>query len=115
LDYNPAFQFIYEADMARILVRSILEVPTGVYNVTPDETILIRDALKLCGNRGLPLPLFVVTPITRLFNKVGNAFPDYLFEYLKYACLIDNKLMKGYLGKGFLKYNIKKTLQSLAH
>ncbi len=113
LDYNPAFQFIHEKDMADVLVRSLHELSTGVYNVAPSDTVLIREALKLCGNEGWPLPLSIVSPIAKFLKKLGSPFPEYLFEYLKYPCIIENKLIEKYLGKNHLKYNLNKTLKSL--
>lgn len=113
LDYNPAFQFIHEEDMAHILGRSLKELPTGVYNVAPSNTILIRDALSLCGNEGWPLPLSIISPIAQFLKKLGSPFPEYLFEYLKYPCIISNSLISQYLGDDCLGFDLKKTLQSL--
>ncbi|HLD73861.1 MAG TPA: NAD-dependent epimerase/dehydratase family protein [Bdellovibrionota bacterium] len=113
LDYNPAFQFIHEEDMAHILERSLHELPTGVYNIAPQDTILIRDALKTCGNKGLPLPLSLISPLAKFLKKLGSPFPEYLFEYLKYPCIIDNTLIQKHLGANYLKYDLNKTLKSL--
>jgi UDP-glucose 4-epimerase len=113
IDFNPAFQFIHNQDMATVLADSLVKVPTGVYNVAPDETILIRDALRACGNKGFPMPLSILSPMARFLKKFGSPFPEYLFEYLKYPCLIDSSALKKYLGDDFIQYSLKGSLKTL--
>ena len=37
IDFNPMFQFLHEFDMAQVLVESMVKVPTGIYNVAPND------------------------------------------------------------------------------
>ena len=113
MDYNPSFQFIDELDMAEILVQSV-NIPTGVYNVAPRDTLPIRDALSIFKNNGFPLPLFLAAPLAKLFRRMGSPFPDYLFEYLKYPCLIDSSLIEKHLESLPLKLSSQKALHKLA-
>ena len=113
IDYNPSFQFIHEDDMANILVRAILEVPTGVYNLAPDEFISIRRALQICKNGGPPVPLFLATAFASLLKKWYSALPEYFLEYLKYPCLIDNQLIKTHLKGPLFFHTTEETLKAL--
>ena len=113
MDYNPSFQFIHEEDMASVLVQVLEEVPTGVYNVAPEDLVTLKEALKMCGNRGFGFPIFFVTPLVKIIRNFIHAFPDYLMEYLKYSCLIDNTLLTTHLGKNFTKFSVEKSLKSI--
>ena len=64
IDYNPIFQFIHEFDMAKVLFRTINEVPTGVYNVATNEFISLNDAINLVSKKGIPFPMFLAGKLT---------------------------------------------------
>ncbi|WP_372653173.1 NAD-dependent epimerase/dehydratase family protein [Halobacteriovorax sp.] len=112
IDYNPMFQFIHEFDMANILSKSLDEIPTGIYNVAPDEVVSLRKAKELIGLPSLRLPLITLTPMTLAVKKIWN-FPDYLIEYIKFSCIIDNTELKKHLKKDFLRFSTKEALELL--
>ncbi len=115
IDFNPIFQFIHEFDMAKVLYRSIDELPTGIYNVAPDDFISLGEALNLTGHKGVPFPVTMAS----LFNKVlkfsNLDIPEYLIDYLKFSCLIDNRLLKKHLGDDFNRFKIDETLKLLKY
>ncbi len=111
IDYNPVFQFIHEFDMAQVLYRSLDELPTGIYNVATDEFITLREALKLIGSNGIPFPISLAGTINHILRMVHLDVPDYLVDYLKYSCLIDNSLLKQHLGNDFFRFKIEETLK----
>lgn len=113
IDYNPFFQFIHEYDMARVLLACLEKVPTGVYNVTTDEAISIKDAKKIVGARSIPTPIFLFEHLASLFSNGVWSFPTYLLDYLKYSCLMSNSLIKQYIGDEFFKFTLKETLEIL--
>lgn len=111
LDFNPQFQFIHEFDMANVLLECIYTIPTGIYNVATDEFIAIRDALKILGTEGIPFPMAIGSMIAK-FLKLGSFnIPEYLIDYLKFSCLIDNSEIKKHLPKDFFRFKIKDTLK----
>jgi UDP-glucose 4-epimerase len=112
LDFNPIFQFIFESDMAQILVDCIHKLPTGVYNIAPEDFISIRDAIKIAGGPGLPFPMLAAGLVATPLNFFTNLIPEYLIDYLKYSCLIDNELLTEKMGNPF-KYTVKQALESL--
>lgn len=105
VDYDPMFQFIHEFDMASVIAHSVEHVPAGVYNVAPDEFISLKNALKLVGTRGVPVPMFLVGQMAHIVKKFGSPVPDYLFDYLTYSTLIDNSQLKKHLGDDFYRFS----------
>lgn len=111
IDYNPIFQFIHEFDMATVLYRSINDLPTGIYNVATDEFISIRKALKAVGQNGIPFPMTLVSLVNKALKVGGLDIPEYLVDYLKYSCLIDNTHLKKYLKDDFIRFKMQEALQ----
>lgn len=112
-DYNPQMQFIDETDMVRVLTEGAEKLPCGVYNVAPDDFISLREAKALVGAPGFRTSFFIFSSLTKFFKPFGYSVPDYLVEYLKYSCLVDNTEIKKYLGESFFRYGVEKALKRL--
>ena len=110
IDYNPVFQFIHEFDMAMVLYRALNDLPTGIYNVATDEFIPLRKALDTIGSKGIPFPVSLATAVNKALKISNMDVPEYLIDYLKFSCLIDNSLLKQHLGESPFRFNIKETL-----
>ncbi|MBD63643.1 MAG: hypothetical protein CME62_00420 [Halobacteriovoraceae bacterium] len=113
IDYNPVFQFIHEFDMANVLFHSIHSVPTGIYNVATDEFISLNEALDIIGSKGIPFPISVASVVNKFLKLSNLQVPDYLIDYLKYSCLIDNSSLKKHLPQNSFRFNIDETLKLL--
>lgn len=111
MDYNPFFQFIHEFDMAQVLVRSLKDLPTGTYNVAGSEFISLREALDIVGSKGLPFPILLANRMNDVLKMLKVEVPEYLLDYLKFSCLIDNSALRKHLGDDFLRFGIKETLE----
>ena len=111
IDYNPVFQFIHEFDMANILYRSMTDLPTGIYNVATDEFMSLREALDVTGPRGIPFPISVASQLNKMLKVSKLGFPEYLIDYLKYSCLIDNSLLKRHLGDDIFRFKTEECLK----
>ncbi len=109
-DFNPMFQFIHEFDMASILVRTLFEVPSGIYNVAPDECISLKEAKKILDIPTTPIPSFLLKFGNRVAQTMPWSLPRYFIDYLRYSCIIDNGLLKSYLGEGLFRYKTKEAL-----
>lgn len=112
MDYNPMFQFIHEFDMASILLKACDDLPTGLYNVAPDETISIKEARKIVGHPSLPVPLFILEQLAKVLKKMWR-FPDYLIEYIMFPCIIDNTEIKKHLPADFFRFKTREALELL--
>lgn len=110
IDYNPVFQFIHEFDMAMVLYRALNDLPTGIYNVATDEFIPLRKALDTIGSKGIPFPITIASALNKILKISNMEVPEYLIDYLKFSCLIDNSLLKEHLGEDTFRFNIKETL-----
>jgi UDP-glucose 4-epimerase len=113
IDYNPVFQFIHEFDMAQVLYRSISELPTGIYNVATDDFISLRKAFKIIGSKGIPFPISLASMLNKMLKVPGLDVPEYLIDYLRYSCLIDNNELKSKLGNDFYRFKIEDSLKLL--
>lgn len=111
IDYNPFFQFIHEFDMAQILCSSISKLPTGTYNVAGSEFISLREALDLVGSKGLPFPISLAKGMNDVLKLMNIQVPEYLLDYLKFSCLIDNQNLRRHLGDNFLRFKLRETLE----
>jgi UDP-glucose 4-epimerase len=111
VDYNPYFQFIHEFDMANVLYRSLEEVPTGVFNIAGNDFLSLRDSLDQIGTKGIPFPIVFADGLNGVLKYLKMDVPEYLLDYLKFSCLIDNKQIKKHLGDNFLRFSIKEALE----
>jgi UDP-glucose 4-epimerase len=111
MDYNPMFQFIHEFDMSNILYRSIDELPTGIYNVSTDDYISLREGLDIIGSKGIPFPISVADTVNKVLKVANLQVPEYLVDYLKFSCLISNHSLKKHLGDNFFRFSIEETLK----
>ena len=110
IDYNPAFQFIHEQDMAAVLARS-LQLPTGVYNVAREEDFLpLRDVFKIHRPVSIPFPL----SMTGILKGRLSPAPEYLLNYLKFSCLISGKKLNEKLGDNFFQFDSEQAVEQLA-
>lgn len=112
IDFNPMFQFIHELDMATVLMNSKDKVPTGVYNIAPEETISLHEAKRIVGTTTFPFPLFLLSPVAQLVKKIWT-FPDYLIDYIKFSCIIDGSEIKKHIPKSSLRFSTDKALKLL--
>ena len=113
LDYNPIFQFIHEFDMANILSTCLTDIDQGIFNVCTDDYISLSEAQKVINKTNIPVAMSVGSTLNKLLKPFGLNIPEYLIDYLKYSCLIDNSNLKKQLGESFWRYNINETLQLL--
>ena len=104
MDFNPMFQFIYEDDMARILMKS-LGIKTGVYNVAPSDSVSLKSAKALLKSPVTPIPSFILRSLAKIISNTLWKFPNYLIDYIKYACIVDNSLLLQELAEDPFEYN----------
>lgn len=72
-DYNPPLQFVYDDDLARILCLAITEELPGVFNVSGEGVVFLRELDKALAMRQFLLPSYLALPINRL---TGGGFTD---------------------------------------
>ncbi len=112
IDYNPMFQFIHEFDMAQVIVRSIAELKTGIYNVAPNDYISIRDAKKLASRKSIPTSFLALEQLSKFIKPLWS-FPNYLLDYLKFPVILDNEALTRELGADCFRYTVSEALELL--
>lgn len=112
IDFNPMMQFIHEYDMSKILVESVTQLKTGIYNIAPDEMITLQEAIATIDTKKIPVPLFLVEQTSRFLRPIWN-FPHYLLGFLKFPTTLRNTEMKKNLPDFKFKYSTKESLKFL--
>ncbi len=69
-NHNPAMQFVYEDDLARILTIVIQQRLAGVFNVAGDGVVFYREMAEMIRSRLVVLPAFLASYLTRLAWKL---------------------------------------------
>ena len=65
-DYNPPLQFVYDDDLARILCLAITEELPGVFNVSGDGVVFLRELDEALAVRQFLLSSHLARPLNRL-------------------------------------------------
>ena len=110
IDFNPMIQCIHEFDMANIIKESLFKFPTGVFNVTTNESISIKEAKRHVGQPVVPVPIFLLEQTAKFINKTMWSVPNYLIDYLKYPCILSNQEIKQYLPENFFRFSTREAL-----
>jgi len=111
IDFNPMFQFIHEYDMANVLYKCITQVESGIYNISTNDFIGLNKAQKLIGKRSLPIAMSLGSSMNKVLKIFNLHFSEYLIDYFKFSCLIDNSEIKKQLGDHFWRYSTEETLE----
>ena len=72
-NYNPPLQFVYDDDLARILCLAITQGLQGVFNVSGDGVVFLRELAEALAIRQTLLPSHLARPMNRL---TGGGFTD---------------------------------------
>ncbi len=75
-DYNPPLQFVYDDDLARILCLAITEELAGVFNVSGDGVVFLKELDEALEIRKFRLPLPLARPLNRLLGG-GFTYADH--------------------------------------
>ncbi|MCH8298001.1 MAG: NAD-dependent epimerase/dehydratase family protein [Chloroflexi bacterium] len=70
LDYNPALQFVYDDDLARVMSIIIQQEIPGTFNVAGDGVVYYREMAKIIKSKLINLPPFLAYPLAQLSWKL---------------------------------------------
>jgi len=114
MDYNPMFQFIHEYDMANVLTQAIEKVPTGIYNVANEDVVSIKEAKEIASNSPqYSLPLLFLSPLAKGLNKTVLNIPEYIFDYIKFSCIVNGKNIREHFPQNPIRYSSREALELL--
>ena len=73
-DHNPALQFVYEDDLARVLCLTITQALPGVFNVAGNGVAFLRELSDTLSSRRVLLPSSLVYPLKRVTGGSSVAY-----------------------------------------
>lgn len=87
LGFDPLFQFMHEADVARAIATALEAKLRGVYNVAGPSPLPLSTVIRAVGHVPVPLP----EPVLRVaFGRFGlPELPPGAIEHLKYPVVVD--------------------------
>lgn len=68
--YNPPLQFVYDADLARVMSIFVQREIPGIFNVAGDGIVHYREMAKITNNKIVSLPPFLAYPLVQLCQRV---------------------------------------------
>ena len=66
VDHNPPLQFVYDDDLARLILLVIFRELSGVFNVAADGVVFLRELAEMLALKQTRLPASLAQPINRL-------------------------------------------------
>lgn len=89
------FGFVWDQDVAEIIVTGVLRRRTGVYNVAGDGVMTMRDIAAAQGRPLIELPAGAVRTALVLMRRlgVGRYGPEQV-DFLRYRPVLDNTRLR---------------------
>ncbi|MBN2693028.1 NAD-dependent epimerase/dehydratase family protein [bacterium] len=110
--YNPEFEFIHEEDVIRAFEHLIFNGESGIYNVSPDDSISLKEAAMFMDRKLINISKFIAKQVA-YFSWIlipgVLKIPPHALEFFMYPFLTDNKSLTN---TGFkFKYSLEDTLK----
>ena len=101
--YDPAWQFIYEQDLARLVVTLVKERRAGIFNAGAGGSVTYREMLGATGKPSLGLPSWVWSPLIRLSwaLRIQKKSPAGGLEFMKYPIVVSTEKLTKAIGFKF--------------
>jgi UDP-glucose 4-epimerase len=111
--YDPEWQFIYEQDLARLVVTLLKKRQSGIFNAGADGALTYRDMLRATGKPSFGLPAWIWSPLIRLSwaLRIQRKSPVGGLEFMKYPIVVSTEKLTGAIGFKFT-YNSQEALKT---
>lgn len=113
--FDPRLQVLHEEDAVEVIVRSVVGVHAGVFNVAGSGVVLLSQAIGIMGGRVAP----VLPPYGRWASRLGLRvfaavdLPSHLADVLAYGSVMDcSQLQKEFAWSP--AYTSRQTMDALA-
>lgn len=92
---DSPFVMIWDEDVARCIVKGIVERRTGIYNLTGDGAITLPEIARSIGKPYLPMPSFLIEGALRIAKAAGitGTGPEQV-RFLRYRPVLSNERLK---------------------
>ena len=113
---NPAFQFLHEDDLARILTLVIHRGISGVYNLAGDGVVFYKEIVEALPGHYLCLPGFLGFPAVGMTWKLGlqSRRNTAELDLLRYPLLLSTSKLREAIGYQ-INYTSMETLTSFVN
>jgi len=96
---DSPFVFIWDNDLARILLRAATDGPAGIFNVAGDGAMSLRELASAMGKSVLWLPPLLVRLALGLGKPLGlTRYGPEQVRFLQYRPVLDNSALKATFG-----------------
>jgi len=91
--HDPAWQFIYEGDLARLVVTLVKERQGGIFNAGAPGSVGYRDMLRATGKPSFGLPGWLWSPLISISwaLRLQRKSPAGGLEYMKYPIVVSTE------------------------
>ncbi len=99
LGSDTPFVLIWDEDVARCIVKGLIEEREGVYNLTSDDALPLRDIARMLGKPFVPLPAWLIKGALWLLQSLGlsQSGPAQV-NFLRYRPVLSNARLKSEFG-----------------
>ncbi|RMF13933.1 MAG: SDR family oxidoreductase, partial [Candidatus Dadabacteria bacterium] len=97
---SPApFVFIWDDDVAAIIVRGVVEARQGIYNLAGDGALPMREIARRLGKPYLPLPAWLLRGALTVLKPLGlSRYGPEQVDFLRYRPVLSNRRLKEEFG-----------------
>ncbi len=96
---DSPFVFIWNRDLAQIVLRAATDGPPGIYNVAGDGVMTLPDLARAMGKRVLWLPAGLLRMALRIAHPMGlSRYGPEQVRFLQYRPVLDNSALKEQFG-----------------
>lgn len=92
--HDPSLQFLSPEDLASAVRRVVETGAGGIFNLSPDGVIPLREALRLAGVKRLPVPRTLQRAGRALLSRVGLCHTTQHLDYVRYSWTVSNEKAK---------------------
>jgi UDP-glucose 4-epimerase len=93
------FVLIWDEDVARAIVKGVMEEREGIYNLTSDDALPLAEIARMLGKPFVPLPASLIEGALWLLQRLGlsEAGPEQV-NFLRYRPVLSNARLKQEFG-----------------
>ena len=93
------FVFIWDRDVANVIVQGLLADKTGIYNLAGDGCLTMRAIAGLLGKPFLPLPVGLVRAALAVAKRLGlSQYGPEQVDFIRYRPVLSNRRLKEEFG-----------------
>lgn len=107
LGFDPMMQVMSPEDLIEALRLAMKPGIRGIFNIAGESPAPLSEIIRMSGGRAVPVPELVAKAMLSTAFGMGLAgFPAAQLDYLKYVCMVDDRL-----ARELLRYSPKMTLE----